>query len=93
MDRINLHTRNGTPTTVGDITIQPVSQSASWIGRRFGFVWNRPYAVKIEQDDTVYQMPIRDYSQVVQVVLWGLTALFVLVTISKSNSKRRNNHA
>lgn len=90
MERINLHTHSGTPTTIGEVTIQPVSQSVSWIGRHFGFVWNRPYAVKVEQGGTVYRLPIRDYTQIVQAVLWGLTALFVVVTVRRSISTRRN---
>ena len=90
MDRIDLQTRRGAPIKIDAVTVQTVSQSASWIGRHFGFVWNRPYAVRVEQGDTAYQLPIRDYTQIVQVVLWGLTALFVLITIRRSTRKRRN---
>lgn len=90
MERINLHTHSGTPATIGEVIVQPVSQSVSWIGRHFGFVWNRPYAVKVEQGGNVYQLPIRDYTQIVQAVLWGLTALFVVITFRRSTSKRRN---
>lgn len=89
MERINLHTRSGSPTIIGEVTVQPVSQSVSWIGRHSGFVWNRPFAIKVEHGGNIYQLPIRDYTQIVQAVLWGLTALFVVITIRRSTSKRR----
>jgi len=92
MDRIRTQTRHGAPISVDSITIKPVAQSVSWIGRHFGFVWNRPYAVRVEQGGQSYQIPIRDYTQIGMAVLWGLTAAFIVMAVRKSKKQwRRSN--
>lgn len=92
MDKIKTQTRQGAPISVDSITIKPVSLSVSWIGKQFGFVWNRPYAVKVEDGSTSYQLPIRDYTQIGMAVLWGLTAAFILMAVRKSTNKRRKSN-
>lgn len=89
MAKIKTQTQQGAPTSVDTVTIRPVSLSVSWIGKHFGFVWNRPYAVNVEDGDESYQLPIRDYTQIGMAFLWGLTALFILMAVRKSNNRRR----
>jgi len=63
MKNIEIQTQGGEPVVTNTVTVQPVSQAVSWIGKTWGFVWNRPYAVRVEQGETTYQIPIRDYTQ------------------------------
>lgn len=86
MDKIKTQTQHGAPFSVDSITVKPVSLSVSWIGQRFGFVWNRPYAVRVEDGKTSVQLPIRDYTQIGMILLWGLTAIFILLAVRKSNN-------
>lgn len=92
MDTIKTQIQQGTPINVDSLTINPVSLSVSWIGKRFGFVWNRPYAVKVEDGTSSVQLPIRDYTQIGMILLWGLTAIFILIAVRKSTNQRRKSN-
>lgn len=85
---IKIKTHTSTPTQAGEITLQPVSQSTSWIGQTFGFVWNRPVAVRVGDGQHEYQVPIRDFTRTTLVLLWGLTAAFSLVILFFRPAKR-----
>jgi hypothetical protein len=84
MSKLEIQTLTGEPVKLKHITLQPVSQSFSWIQRTWGFVWNRPYALKVEEDGTTRQIPIRDVTQIAFFALWGLTVLFSLMTLWKT---------
>ena len=84
MSHLQVQTQSGTPIELEDVTLQPVSQSVSWIQRTWGFVWNRPYALKVEEDGITRQIPIRDVTQIAFFALWGLTVLFSLMTLWKT---------
>ena len=92
MPDIQIHTQVGKPIKVKNITIQPVSQAVSWINRTWGFVWNRPYALKVKNDGQTRQIPIRDVTQIAYVALWGLTVLFSLMTLWKTIKDWRTTH-
>jgi len=87
MNGIKVKTHTSTPIQAGEITLQPISQSIHWIGKSFGFVWNRPIAVRVEDEQAVYQLPIRDLTRLIQVLLWGLTAIFGLILVSSMLKK------
>ena len=82
MSGIKLKTHMSTPIKAGEITLQPMSQSVQWIEKRFGVVWNRPVAIRVEHGDSTTQLPIRDMTRVYLILLWGLTAIFSLVFLS-----------
>jgi hypothetical protein len=84
MSKLEIQTLTGEPIKFDHITLQPISQSVSWIQRTWGFVWNRPYALKVEEDGTTRQIPIRDVTQIAFFILWGLTVLFSLMTLWKT---------
>ena len=79
MRNLKIQTRSGTPIQAGNITIQPVSQSVSWISQRFGFVWNRPSALIVESKDGTQKMPIIDLTRVAQLGL--LTTGFLICAL------------
>ena len=92
MRNLKIQTRSGTPIQAGNVTIQPVSQSVSWISQRFGFVWNRPYAVRVDDGQTTHQIAIIDRTRIALVILWGLSALFSLMSAWRlfSNWRKTN---
>ena len=92
MPDIQIHNVAGEPITLESITIQPVSQAVSWINRTWGFVWNRPYALNIEQDGQTRRIPIRDITQIAYLALWGLTVLFTLMTLWKTIKDWKTSH-
>lgn len=88
MPGLDIQTKTGKAVQAGDYTLEPVSQSISWIGKQAGAVWNRPYAIRVERRGVVQEVPIRDVTRIALVLLWGLTALFSIFTL-KSYIKRR----
>jgi hypothetical protein len=78
-----LHTVDGDSMQIWDISgneirATPQSQALSIRWPNGGFVWNRPVAIQVEQDGKIERIPIVDVTRLVQVVLWGLSAMFVL---------------
>ncbi|MBN2045738.1 MAG: hypothetical protein JW757_12000 [Anaerolineales bacterium] len=92
MPDIQIHTHTGKPIELGKFTIQPISQAVAWINRSWGFVWNRPYALKVEHDGHTRHIPIRDVTQIAFVVMWGLTVVFSLMTLWKAIKDWRTTH-
>lgn len=88
MSGIKIQTKTGSAAKAGEYTLQPISQSVSWIGRQAGAVWNRPLAIRVERGGAVQEIPIRDVTRIALGVLWGLTALFGLYTIKTFSKKR-----
>ena len=87
MSGIKIKTHMSTPLDAGEISIQPVSQSISWIEKTFGVVWNRPYAVRVEHGQSTHELPIRDMTRVYLILLWGLTTIFSLIFLSSKPEK------
>lgn len=87
MSGIQIKSHMSTPIDAGEITLQPISQSIHWIGKKSGVVWNRPYAIRVGHGQSTYQLPIRDMTRVYLVLLWGLTTIFSLVFLSAKQSK------
>ena len=87
-DMIRLETHTGTPRQVGDVSITPQSQALAVLGKQWGYVWNRPVAVMVEQGGEMRRMPVVD---VTRWVVWGLYLLAFLFTIKAlmSSKKRR----
>ena len=88
MSGLKINTHRYTPIQAGEITVQPISQSVHWAGKWFGFVWNRPVAVRVEDGQASYQLPVRDLTRVALIILWGLTAVFSFAILSPKSKKR-----
>lgn len=89
MKKLSIQTHTGTPIEVDGITIQPISQSIAWIGRIWGMVWNRPYAIRVDDGEHTTQIPIVDLTRIALVFLWTLTGLFSLLSIRSMLKNRR----
>ncbi|HAY84715.1 MAG TPA: hypothetical protein DCY42_07265 [Chloroflexi bacterium] len=88
MSGIQVKNHTSDPIQAGNISLQPISQSIHFIGKHFGFAWNRPVAVQVDDGRAVYQLPIRDRTRLILVYLWGLTAAFSLIALSSKSKKR-----
>lgn len=89
MKKLNFQIGKSKPVEVGGLTIQPLSQSISWMARTWGIVWNRPYAVQVDDGETTTQIPIVDHTRLALIFLWGLTIFFSLITVRYQLKNRR----
>ena len=92
---IELHTNKGgsvhvTDISGNDISVTPESQALSVRWSNGGFVWNRPLAIFVEQDGKVERVPIIDVTRILQIVLWGISAIFTIgiVAVNIRNSRK-----
>ena len=83
-DIIQWQTISGKPVTVGDVSVTPQSQ-ALILRWPFGFVWNRPVAVLVEQNEPhrVERIPVVDVTRIVQLGLLGFSLLFSIAMMAK----------
>lgn len=89
MSGINTQNKIGSPIQVGEGTqIRLVSQSASWIEKTWGVVWNRPAAVRVETEGSTQVLPIVDVTRIGLVVLWGFTVAFLVMALRKPKKAR-----
>lgn len=66
---VTWETSDGNPIKVGDKTITPYSQALLVRIPYGGFVWNRPVALRVEQDGLVEEIPIVDVTRQAQLAL------------------------
>jgi hypothetical protein len=80
----------GEPVQRNGLTVTPLAQSlrvrlpfgpAGW-----GFVWNRPAAVLVEQNGRVERLPIVDVTRLAQIGL--LAALFVVARLTRRRRRK-----
>ena len=78
---IRIETHYGAPVESASATITPVSRALIVNLGRLAFVWNRPAAVLVEQDDSRRRLPIPDptglFLAAVAIVTLTLTAYFM----------------
>ena len=89
MKNFEIQVQTGTPIKVDELTIKPVSQSFSWIGKRAGVVWNRPYAIQVQDGEKTIQLPVVDLTRLALIFLWGITAFFSLLALRNQLKLRR----
>lgn len=78
MRLIEKETYLGVPLTVGRRTITPQSQAVRVLLPIGGFVWNRPMAVLVTENNHTITIPIPDPTRV---ILWSFTGIGVLVSL------------
>lgn len=71
----------GNPRMVRNWKITPQSRTVEirWTGG--GLLWNRPVALLVEQEGESRRLPIRDRTRLIQVVFFGLSVVFGLMTL------------
>ena len=78
MQLIEKETQLGKPITVGERTIRPQVQAVMVRLPFGGFVWNRPTAVLVTQNNQTTTIPIRDPTRL---ALWTLMGVGVFVSL------------
>jgi hypothetical protein len=78
MSLIQKETRLGVPIKVGKRTVMPQSQAITIRFPFGGFVWNRPTAVLVTEDNQTTTIPITDPTRL---ALWTLTGITMLVSL------------
>ncbi len=86
MPMIRIETKPGEPVLSGDTQITPLARVAtlrlSFPGGGFGFVWNRPSAVKVQRADGQEEtLPIQDVTRMAQMALLGIGLLCGLLIL------------
>ena len=76
------------PYQIQDIKIIPQSRAFIWKGKHWGFVWNQPTAVVVEQQGERKTIPIFDSTLMLQIVLWTISILAWVVFLKTSSQKR-----
>lgn len=79
----------GNRIKIGDVTVTPQSRALVVAWRGGGIVWNRPWALRVEQDGGVRRIPIVDLTRVMQVLLFGVSLMVFLAGCSVSVRQRR----
>jgi hypothetical protein len=85
---VRMTIQNGEPTTIGDVTV--TLRSRTFVVRLpfGGFVWNRPIGVTVRRGEDVEELPIRDWTRVIQIVCAGVLVALLLASRIIYNSKK-----
>lgn len=86
---IQWQTASGNKLTMGTVSITPQSQALIVRFPIGGWVWNRPWAIMVEQGEQTTHIPIVDVTRMVQIGFVGLGLLFSLVSIILVIQQRR----
>ena len=94
-DYFKLDTQLGTPIQINDYAdfeckVVPEAQSMTIKWPFGGFVWNRPTAIIVEQDDEINRIPIIDNTRLVQLSLIIGALIFSTLILLISFDERRN---
>jgi len=88
-DVIQFRTTTGQPRLHGELMVTPVSRSLTVRLPYWGFVWNRPVAVFVEDGESTTEMAIVDVTLLAQIGLFtvGLTATLIGLLVSLSRKR------
>ena len=88
---IQYSTHPGQPIKKGNIVVTPVSGALRFNLPFYGFVWNRPVAMIVEEGGSSKRLPIVDLTLMVQGALFGigLTATILSVLVARAGKKRK----
>jgi len=90
-DLVQFTTTASGPITIGNVTVTPRSSAVVIRLPIGGFVWNRPTGITVRRGDVTEDIPIRDVTRIVQLVLLGMTALMLIAgSLIGSTTRRRH---
>lgn len=87
---VRWETRSGQSLKVGDATLTPQAQALTLRWPTGGFVWNRPTALWVERGGQTERIPIIDVTRRARWALYGLSFVFLLMTLCSSRRNRRD---
>lgn len=85
---LNQIIREGPAVELGSFRIRPFSRAVFFQGRSIGWVWNRPAYLQIDQSGSVRNIPILDYTRLLQVLFWTVSLFFVFGSVILSVGRR-----
>jgi hypothetical protein len=71
--------KNGQPMQVGGQTVTPQARVTALRLPFWGFVWNRPIAVLVEDDGRVQRLPIPDMTRMIVLAVVVMSAIIALL--------------
>ena len=83
-----VQTVSGQPVTVDSLTVTPQSQALIVRLPIGAFVWNRPAAILVEQDETAKRLPIVDITRILQLWLLGFSLVLSIVSLVKFSQRK-----
>jgi hypothetical protein len=83
-------TTSANPITVEGIRLTPRAAALTFRWPSGGLVWNRPASVQVERNGSTEIIPILDMTRIAQVVLYGLAALFSVLSIMLMIRRRKS---
>jgi hypothetical protein len=78
----------GRPIVHGDLVVTPMSRVLAIRLLYWGFVWNRPVGVRIQDGESTRELAIVDMTRVAQIVLFslGLAASILAMLMGRARS-------
>lgn len=78
----------GRSVQYGDQVLTPISQALTVRLPFWGYVWNRPVAIEIDDGESIEKIPIVDVTLMARIGLFGIGIAAGLLTIAASRSRR-----
>jgi hypothetical protein len=86
---IQYQTTTGLPRLHKDIVVTPVSRSLTVRLSRWGFVWNRPVAVLVEDGESTTELAIVDVTLLVQIGVFAAGLAATLIGFMVTSARKR----
>ncbi len=80
---IHLENNSKDIPTIPESIIIPDMRTVHLAGKRWGWIWNRPKGVLIQEGDRIERVPILDFTRILQVILYGASLIMALVGVGK----------
>lgn len=78
----------GRPIRRGQTVVTPISRVLTVRLPYWSFVWNRPVAVRLEEDGSTAELPIIDLTLLAQIVLFSLGFAAAMVAILTGRTQK-----
>ena len=79
----------GTPVRHGHLIVTPISRVLALRLPYWGFVWNRPLAVRVEDGQSTKELPIVDVTLLARIGLYTLGLALASVVFLAGRSRQR----
>lgn len=76
---IDLHNGENVQSEIAEKRYQLESRTVHLSGKNWGWIWNRPRGIMIEEGDQSQRVPILDYSRITQAVFYGVSFILGLI--------------
>lgn len=85
---IKIREKGGNPLKLGNLEVVPYHRAVTVLGTRFGWVWNRPSHLVVDQAGELRRIPIPDRTRQIQFLLWTAGLVFLLAGLIMSRNQK-----